>query len=300
MSDPASSRKGLIAALTAFTIWGLAPAYWKLLVGIPAAETVAHRVWWSLLVLSGMLAATQGFGVLQRLFREPRLAGILATTTALTAINWLLFVWAILNGHVLESSLGYFIAPLLNVLLGRIFLGERLRPAQVFAVLLATAGVLWRVWHLGTLPWIPLSLALTFALYGLLRKRAPVGALDGLFVETVMGAPFAAAWLAWIAWNREGHFGADPSSMAALIGTGVVTAVPFLLFAFGARRLSLTTLGFAQYIGPTLQFLLAVWVYHEAFDHIALIGFICIWLALLVFSLDAWWANRQPAALQTT
>lgn len=295
MSDAAASRKGLIAALAAFTIWGLAPAYWKLLVGIPAAETVAHRVWWALLVLAAMLAFSQGFGVLQRLLREPRLVAILATTTALTAINWLLFVWAILNGHVLESSLGYFIAPLINVLLGSLFLGERLRPAQFIAVLLATGGVLWRVWNLGTLPWIPLSLAVTFALYGLLRKRAPVGALDGLFVETLMGAPFAVAWLAWLSWHRMGHFGAEPATMAALIGTGVVTAVPFLLFAYGARRLSLTTLGFAQYIGPSLQFVLAVFVYHEAFDHVSLVGFVCIWLALAVFSVEAWRHSRVSA-----
>lgn len=283
----AATRRGLLAALSAFTLWGLAPAYWKLLVGVPAGETVAHRVCWSLLVLAVPLALSQGFGILSRLVREPRLALILATTTALTAVNWLLFVWAVLNGHVLESSLGYFIAPLCNVLLGRLFLGEKLRPWQAAAVALAVAGVLWRVWHLGALPWIPLSLAITFSLYGLLRKRAPVGALDGLFVETLMGAPFALAWLIWISLQGQGHFGPDLGLLAALIGTGVVTAVPFLLYAVGAKRLRYTTLGFAQYIGPTLQFLLAVFVYHEPFNHVALVGFACIWAGLAVFSLDA-------------
>lgn len=287
MKPPERNSHGLLAALAAFTFWGLTPAYWKLLVGVPAGETVAHRVCWSLLMLAVPLALGQGFGILPRLLREPRLALILATTTALTALNWLLFVWAILNGHVLESSLGYFIVPLCNVLLGRLFLGEKLRPWQAAAVSLAAAGVLWRVWHLGALPWIPLGLAITFSLYGLLRKRAPVGALDGLFVETLMGAPFAIAWLVWVGMQGQGHFGPDLGLLAALIGTGFVTAVPFLLFGIGARRLSLTTLGFCQYIGPSLQFLLAVFVYHEAFNHIALIGFACIWGGLAVFSLDA-------------
>lgn len=286
------ARRGFLAAFSAFFIWGLAPLYWKLLIGIPAVESVAHRVVWSLLMLAAAILFTTGFGVLRRLRHEPRLTAILAVTTTLTAVNWLLFVWSILNGRVLESSLGYFIAPLINVLLGRFFLGERLRPWQQVAVALATCGVLWRVWHLGVLPWIPLSLALTFSLYGLLRKQAPVGALDGLFVETLIGTPFALGWLLWLEWQGTGHLH-GAATLATLAGTGLVTAIPFLLFGYGARRLSMTVLGFSQYISPSLQFILAVFVFGEAFDGVALAGFVCIWIALAVFSADAVRAARQ-------
>ena len=279
-------RGGFWAAFTAFFIWGIAPLYWKLTQGVPALETVSHRVVWSLLLLALIMPRAGGFGVVFRIWREPRLAALLTLTTALTAVNWLLFVWAIVNGHVLESSLGYFIAPLLNVLLASVFLRERLRPWQLLAVALACTGVLWRVWHLGAVPWISLSLAVTFSVYGLLRKQAPVGALDGLFIETLLGAPVALAWLAWLGWQGSAHF-TGIGMMAALAGTGVMTAVPLLLYAIGARRLRYTTLGFIQYIGPSLQFALAVFVFREAFDHVALISFLFIWAGLAVFSLDA-------------
>lgn len=285
------ARTGFLAAFSAFTIWGISPLYWKLLADVGALEAVSHRVIWSLVMLAVVMALGSGFSIFSRLRSDPKLALTLATTTALTATNWLLFVWAIFRGRVLEASLGYFIAPLLNVLLGRIFLGERLRPWQRAAVLLATTGVVWRMLHLGSLPWIPLSLALTFSVYGLIRKRAPVGALDGLFVETLFAAPLALAWVAWLTWQGGNHMG-QPATLLALIGTGFVTALPLFLFAYGARRLSLTTLGFAQYISPSLEFVLAVFVFHEAFDHIALVGFVCIWIALGIFSLDAMRASR--------
>lgn len=288
-STPA--RQGFLAAFAAFAIWGFSPLYWKLLADVGALEAVSHRVIWSLLMLTIVMALGGGFGVLRRLRTERRLVLILATTTTLTAINWLLFVWAIFRGRVLEASLGYFIAPLLNVLLGRLFLGERLRPWQRTAVLLATAGVAWRMLHLGAFPWIPLSLALTFSIYGLIRKQAPVGALDGLFVETLFAAPFAMAWIAWLTWQGSNHMG-TPARLLPLIGTGLLTALPLLMFAYGARRLSLATLGFAQYISPSLEFILAVFVFRESFDYIALTGFVCIWIALAIFSLDAMRAPR--------
>ncbi|MDO6386365.1 EamA family transporter RarD [Uliginosibacterium sp. 31-12] len=280
------TRAGFLAALTAFSIWGVAPLYWKLLTGVPALETVAHRVVWSLLMLTGVMAWRGGFTVLRRLAGEPRLIGLLALTTTLTAVNWLLFVWAIVNNHVLEASLGYFIAPLINVLLAAIFLRERLHAWQKLAVALACAGVLWRVWHLGTLPWVSLSLAVTFSLYGLLRKRAPIGALDGLFVETLLAAPVALGWLLWLQAGGESHF-SGAGTIAALIGTGLITALPLFLYTVGARRLRYTTLGFIQYVGPSLQFAQAVFLFHEPFSHVALISFMFIWAGLAVFSLDA-------------
>ncbi|MDQ7990106.1 MAG: EamA family transporter RarD [Candidatus Dactylopiibacterium sp.] len=279
-------RGGFLAAFTAFVMWGVSPLYWKLLAGVPALETVAHRVVWSLVLLALVMLWRGGFGVLRTLAAQPRLLLLLLGTTALTAANWLLFVWAIIEGHVLEASLGYFISPLINVLLAGFVLRERLRPWQWLAVALACCGVLWRVWHLGTLPWIPLALAITFSLYGLLRKRAPIGALDGLFVETLLAAPVALAWLAWLQVQGSGHF-AGAGTIAALVATGVATALPLFLYTVGARRLRYTTLGFIQYVGPTLQFGLAVFAFGEAFSHVALVGFVFIWAGLAVFSLDA-------------
>lgn len=290
----AGERKGFFAALTAFTMWGLVPLYWKLLSDVPALETVSHRIIWSMLMLCAVMAWRGGFSVLARLLAEPRLLALLALTTTLTAANWLLFVWAIVNDHVLEASLGYFIAPLVNVLFAAFFLHERLRPWQWLAVTLACAGVFWRVWHVGSLPWIPLSLALTFSLYGLLRKRAPIGALDGLFVETLLAAPFALAWLGWLQLQGSGHF-SGAGTIAALVGTGVATALPLFLYTVGARRLRYTTLGFIQYVGPSLQFLQAVFLFNEPFSHVALIGFVFIWGGLAVFSIDALKRGRNSA-----
>lgn len=279
------ARRGFAAALAAFTMWGLVPLYWKLLAGVPALETVAHRIVWSMLLLAGVMLWRGGFGVLRRLAGEPRLLALLAATTALTAFNWLLFVWAIVNDHVLEASLGYFIAPLVNVMFAALFLRERLRSLQWLAVALACTGVAWRVWHLGSLPWIPLGLALSFSLYGLLRKKAPIGALDGLFVETLLAAPFALAWLLWLGAQGQGHFEGG-WRMLVLAGTGIATALPLFLYTVGARRLRYTTLGFIQYVGPTLQFAQAVFLFGEPFSHVALIGFLFIWGGLAVFSFD--------------
>lgn len=279
--------KGLLPALAAFTIWGLAPLYFKLLGAASAMEIVSHRIIWSALLLAAVLAFRHGFGVLRSVARDGKLAALLALTTALTATNWLLFVWAINTGQVLEASPGYFIAPLINVLFGRLFLGERLRPWQAAAVGLATCGVLWRVWHLGSLPWVALALSTTFALYGLLRKRAPVAALDGLFVETLMALLPALAFVVWLMQTDASHFGPSPGSMALLAGTGITTAIPLWLFTVGARQLRLTTLGFCQYTAPSLQFLLAVVVFGEPFNHVALVGFAFIWGGLALFSLDA-------------
>lgn len=286
MSPAHAQRNGVLAAFTAFLIWGLAPLYFKAVGTVPPTEIVAHRVLWSALFLAALLALWRGFDGLRRLRAQPRLLGLLALTALLTGSNWLVFVWAISADRVLEASLGYFINPLVSVLLGRLFLGERLRPLQQLAVALACAGVLWRVLQVGALPWVALFLALTFGFYGLLRKRAPVDAVSGLFVETLITAPLAIAWLCWLRLGGTLHFGHGAATDWLLPFAGVLTAVPLMLFAVGAQRLPLSTVGFLQYIAPTLNFMLAVFVFREPFDGPQLLGFGLIWAALAVYSTD--------------
>jgi chloramphenicol-sensitive protein RarD len=285
-------RQGVLAALAAFSIWGLAPLYFKAVGSIPPIEIVAHRVLWSLIFLSTLLAFWRGFDGLRQLRAQPRLIGLLAITSMLTGSNWLVFVWSISVDRLLEASLGYFINPLVSILLGRIFLGERMRPMQQAAVALAFAGVLWRVWQVGSLPWIALFLAFTFGVYGLLRKRAPVDALNGLFVETAVTAPIALLWLGWLASQGSLNFGHGAFTDALLPLAGVLTAVPLMLFAFSAQRLPLATVGFLQYIAPSLNFLLAVFLFREPFDFGQLIGFAMIWAALAIYSADMLHAKR--------
>ncbi len=299
-ADRAGTRqRGIAAALVAFLIWGgIAPLYFKAVGLIPPAELVAHRVLWSLLFLGLLLAcvrAAGGFGTVRAVFRDRRLLGLLALTSLLTSSNWLVFVWSVDAGRLIEASLGYFINPLFSVVLGRLFLGERLRPLQAVAVAVAGAGVLWRVWQVGSPPWIPLFLAATFGLYGLLRKRAPIDAISGLFVETLIVAPLALGWLAWLA--ASGGLGAGTSAAvdALLPLSGIITAVPLMLFAVGARRLPLATLGFLQYVAPSLSFLLAVFAFGEPFDAPQLLGFAMIWVALAIYSVDLLRVSRKGA-----
>ena len=306
MSDPAadarSTRQGVLVTLITFVIWGLSPLYFRAVGSVPPFEIVAHRVLWSLLFLALILAfvpAAGGFGGVRKLLAQPRLTGLLVITALLTGSNWLVFLWAIDAGRLLEASLGYFINPLVSVVLGRVFLSERLRPLQQLALAIAVAGVGWRVWQVGSPPWLPLFLAGTFGVYGLLRKRAPVAPIGGLFIETGLVAPLALAWLGWLASDGRLVFGSSPRTDALLPLAGVLTAVPLLLFAIGARRLPLATIGFLQFIAPSLNFLVAVLVFHEPFDHKQLIGFMLIWAALAVYCVDMLHASRprrQPAA----
>ena len=297
-ADARTARQGMFAALAAFVTWGLAPLYFRALGSVPPFEIVAHRVLWSALLLALMLATlrfTGGFERVGAVLRQPRLLALLALTSLLTSSNWLVFIWAIDAGRLLEASLGYFINPLVSVALGAIFLGERLRPLQATAVAIACAGVAWRVWQLGSLPWIPLFLAGTFGLYGLLRKRAPVDAVGGLFIETLVVAPLALAWLLWLHAQGSLAFGSGNPAEWLLPLTGVITAIPLMLFAVGARRLPLATVGFLQYIAPSLNFLVAVLLFREPFDTTQLVGFALIWLALAVYSADMVRAGRQAA-----
>ncbi|MDO9598851.1 MAG: EamA family transporter RarD [Azoarcus sp.] len=282
-------RRGTLSALAAFSIWGLAPLYFRAVGDVPPFEVVAHRVLWSLVFLAALIAFVPGtgrFSAVTAVLRQPRLAGVLALTALLIGSNWLVFVWSIDAGRLIEASLGYFITPLVSVLLGRLFLGERLRPLQQLALTIAVAGVGWRIWQLGALPWIALFLAATFGLYGLLRKRAPVDAVGGLFIETLVTAPLALGWLLWVASRGELAFGSSLRVDLLLPLAGVLTAVPLMLFTVGARRLPLATLGFLQYLAPSLNFLLAVFLFGEPFDHHQLIGFVLIWGALALYTVD--------------
>ncbi len=279
----------MLAALTAFCIWGLAPLYFRAIGSVPPFEIVAHRVLWSALFLAGLLAlipSTGGFARVRAVLAQPRLLALLTLTALLTSSNWLVFIWAIDAGRLLEASLGYFINPLVSVALGAIFLGERLRPLQAAAVAIACAGVGWRVWQLGNPPWIAIFLAGTFGLYGLLRKRAPVEAASGLFIETLLVAPLALAWLVWLGAQNALTFGAGTTVDWLLPLSGILTAVPLTLFAVGARRLPLATVGFLQYLAPSLNFLVAVVIFREPLDNTQLVGFALIWLALAVYSAD--------------
>ncbi len=284
-----AARNGMLAALGAFLIWGLAPLYFRAIGSVPPFEIVAHRMLWSALFLAALIAvlpSTGGFARVRGVLAQPRLVGLLGFTALLTGSNWLVFIWAIDAGRLLEASLGYFINPLVSVALGALFLGERLRPLQALAVAIACAGVAWRVWQLGGLPWIPLFLAGTFGLYGLLRKRAPVEAVSGLFIETLLVAPLALGWLLWLQHHGSLSFGSGAHTDWLLALTGILTAVPLMLFAIGARRLPLATVGFLQYIAPSLNFVVAVWLFREPFDTTQLIGFALIWLALALYSAD--------------
>ncbi len=279
----AAHRTGLIHGLAAYGLWGMLPLYFKLFPGVSSVEIVAHRIVWSVAFLAGLMGVTRLYPAFLAALRQPRILGALALSALLIAANWLVFIWAVNDGHVLAASLGYFLNPLANILLGMTFLGERLRRGQMLALLVATAGVaILAVGELQTL-WISLTLAISFALYGLVRKLTPVPAPVGLAVETVVLLGPALAALGWFAAQGTLGFGRDGVQTALLIGTGVVTSVPLMLFASAARRLSLGTLGLLQYVAPSLQFLTGYLLLGEPLSPARLASFGLIWLALALF-----------------
>ena len=288
---------GIVYATLAYMAWGLFPLYFRQVAHVPALEVVVHRTVWSLVFVLAVLAVRRHWSWMRALWGQPRVLGAFAVSALLLSVNWLTYVWAVQNNHVVDASLGYFILPLVNVALGFVFLHERPRPGQWLAVAVAAAGVLWLAVQAGRVPWIALVLALSFGFYGLLRKVAVLGALEGLTLETLMLAPVAAVVLAWWSWQGQGALvQGDASTVGWLLLAGPMTAVPLLLFAAGARRIPMSTLGILQYISPSLQFALGVWVYNEAFQPARLVGFVLIWAALLVYSLEGWWTRRSSAA----
>jgi chloramphenicol-sensitive protein RarD len=289
-------RGGIVQASLAYVIWGLFPLYFRLLQGVVALEVLAHRVVWSLVFLVGVLTVRRQWAWLGPAVRQPRVLGLFLASSALIATNWYVYIWAIGHGRVVDASLGYFITPLVNVLTGWLVLKERLRPLQWAAVATAAAGVAWLTWAQGTLPWIALILAASFSTYGLLRKTATLGALEGLTLETLLLGPIALAGLGWaITQGRADFPGATLDLQGLLVLTGPLTAVPLLLFAAGARRIPLSLLGMLQYIGPTIQLALGVWLFHEPFAGARAQGFVIIWVACALFSLELWWNNRSPS-----
>jgi len=288
---------GILYAALAYAAWGLFPLYFKQVADVPSLEVVMHRTVWSLVFVFGVLMVRRQWSWLGAVLRQPRVLGAFALSAMLLSGNWLTYVWAVQNQHVVDASLGYFILPLVNVALGFVFLKERPRPGQWLAVAVAAAGVLWLAVQAGRLPWIALVLALSFGFYGLLRKLAVLGALEGLALETLVLAPVAAIMLGWWAWQGEGALvQGPPAAVGWLLIAGPMTAVPLLLFAAGARLIPMSTLGILQYISPSLQFALGVWLFHEPFLPARLVGFVLIWTALLVYSLEGWWTRRQVAA----
>jgi len=297
-APPHRMPSGPLAAAIAYCLWGLFPLYIKQLPQVPALEIVLHRSAWSVVFVFGLLALLRRFAWLPAVLRQPRTLGVFSLSALLLAGNWLLYVWAVNNGRVLDASLGYFINPLLNVVLGTVVLHERPRPLQWAAVALAAAGVLWLALGAGHVPWVSLVLALSFGLYGLLRKTATLGAIEGLALETLLLAPLAFGGLLWLGAQGQLHFTQDgPATAAWLLAGGPFTAVPLLLFAFGARRVTLATLGLLQYLGPSIQFVLGVFVYHEPFSASRGAGFVLIWAALAVYSAESWRVlQRQRSA----
>ena len=290
-------HRGIVYAALAYICWGLFPLYFVQLAAVPAAEVVAHRVLWSLVFLLALLGVRRQWAWLGPVLRQPRVLLAFAASALLLAANWGVYIWAVTHGHVLDASLGYFITPLVNVLLGTTVLKERPRRAQWAALSLAALGVLWLTVQGGQLPWIALVLAASFGTYGLLRKIAVLGALEGLTLETLVLAPLAFVALGWWWVQGSASFPAkDWTTDLLLAGVGPVTAIPLLLFAAGARRITMTTLGLLQYLGPTIQFGLGVWLFHEPFTAQRLVGFALICGALLLYSVDGWRASRLAAA----
>ena len=295
---------GVVYATLAYTAWGLLPVFFKQLAGVGALEVVLHRTVWACLFLLGVLLVRRRWAWLAGVRRSPKVLGAFALSAALLACNWLVYVWAVQNDHMLDGSLGYFILPLVNVALGFVFLHERPRRGQWLAVGVAAAGVLWLSLQAAQLPWIALAIATSFGFYGLLRKVATLGALEGLALETLLLTPIALGVLLWLAWHGQGALAQVFSGVATsgraplttlgwLLLAGPITAVPLLLFAAGARRISLATLGILQYISPSLQLALGVWLYGESFAPSRAAGFALIWAALLVYSVEGWWNGRQ-------
>ena len=281
--DSARTTAGVVYALAAFLFWGGVPVYFKGIAHVPAPEILAHRVVWSVLLLAGLVTLTRHWPVILRALAERRTRLMLALSTLVVSINWLVFIWAIAAGRVLEVGLGYYINPLVNVVLGVVVLRERIGPWRGLAVGLAALGVLNLAFRAEGLPWMSLTLAVTFGLYGLIRKTVRVEAIDGLFVETALLLPLALAYLGYLALAGGGTFGTlGPGTDVLLLLAGAVTALPLIWFTAAARRLDYSTVGFFQYIAPTCHFLLAIFIYGEPFGGAQLVTFLCIWSALAI------------------
>lgn len=288
----AKPPSGFAAAIACYALWGLLPLYFKLVQNVGPVEVVAQRVLWSLALVTGFIALRTGLPAFIDVLRNPRLMRMLAGSAFMIAGNWLIYVWAVHNGHVLAASLGYFLNPLVNILLGVAFLKERLRPGQWMAVAVAAGGVaILASAALDTL-WVSLGLAFSFGFYGLIRKLTPVAPVRGLGAETLLLAPFALTYVLWLQSTGGLVFGGDMRTSLLLIAAGAITTIPLVLFATAAQRLSMTTLGILQYIAPTLQFLSGILVFGETLSRNQSLSFALIWLGLILFTADSFRASR--------
>lgn len=294
-------RGGIIFAICAYTMWGIAPLYFKLIDHIDADEILVHRVVWSTVLLLLIVLLTKRWGNFVATITQPKIVMQLTISASFLAINWFLFIWAVNNDHLLDASLGYYINPLFSVALGVTFLGERLRFWQMFAVGLAFVGVMVQLIMVGSLPIISLTLAATFGTYGLLRKKLPLDSFVGLLIESLMMLPIALIyWLVFLETNTNNMFENAMSLNMLLICTGIVTTAPLLCFSAATKRMTLTALGFFQYIGPSIMFILATFYYQEPLYFAKLITFACIWTALAIFSFDSVKTRRKAAKLAAT
>lgn len=292
-----SVKAGIIFALAAYSMWGIAPLYFKLLTSVPALEIVMHRIVWSVLVLCLLIFARKKFRQVFNAIRDPKIIGTLAISGLLLAVNWLIFIWAVNNDQMLDASLGYFINPLFNVLLARLFLQESLSRLQLLAVLVALAGVAFLIFSYGQIPWIALALAISFSIYGLLRKKVAVDSMPGLLIESCIMLPFALLY--WLFMDTSsGNMLLNSSDLnITLMLAGVVTTAPLLCFTAAARRIRYTTLGFFQYIGPSLMFLLAVLLYKEPLDSSRIVTFVLVWSGLFIYVYDSLRVYRKSRKL---
>jgi chloramphenicol-sensitive protein RarD len=289
-----SQFTGFLFGLTAYSMWGFFPLFFHLLRDVPSTEVLLHRVIWSFIFVFLLILVVRGQSRLWRTLQTPSLLRGLLLSSFLVSLNWLVFIWAVAQGRVLESSLGYFLTPLISVFLARVFLGETMNRAQLLAIMIAILGILWLLLRLGYLPWVSLVLAISFGLYGLVRKQLDVDTFTGLAVETGWLLPLAAAYWCYLASQQQDHFFQAIDSYAGLlVSSGLVTSMPLLFFAAAARRLSLTVVGFMMYVNPSLQFLVALFILGEAFNRDQFIGFCFIWSALVVFTLGS--IRNKPA-----
>jgi chloramphenicol-sensitive protein RarD len=294
-------RKGTMYAAGSYVIWGLLPLFWHALSHVPTTEILAHRVVWALAVTLILIAARRSWAPLAAALRSPRTLGTFALSSALLTANWGIYIWAVNAGYVVETSLGYFINPLVNVVFGVLFLRERLRPGQVAAVAVALGGVLYLTALYGSPPWIALALAVSFGCYGLLRKTASVGSLEGLTLETMLAFLPALAYLIFVESTGAGAFiYAGPLTTLLLIISGLLTAVPLLLFAAGARQITMVSLGILQYIAPSIAFALGITVFGEVITPQRLLGFALVWLALALYTLEGVVVGGRRAQVQAT
>jgi chloramphenicol-sensitive protein RarD len=288
-------NRGIWNGIAAYALWGFFPIYWKMLHNVSALQVIGHRIAWSFVLLIVVILLTKQWRDFRAAALAPKVIGIYAIAGVLLTINWLIYVWGVNSGFIVETSLGYFINPLISVLLGVLFLRERLRAMQWVPIGLASIGVIYLTLTYGRLPWIALSLAFSFGIYGLVKKLAPLGSLYGLTLETALVFPIALLYLVFVGFHGTGSFlQGGLLTDILLIGTGAVTSIPLLMFASAARQIPLTMIGVLQYIAPTLQFLIGVFLYHEPFDQSRLIGFSFVWLALIIFWVENYLASRAP------